>query len=225
MIQRVVVRIDVDTEFVIADIPGLIEGASEGRGLGHQFLRHIERARVLCILADLVSMEGIAPADQVVVLLHELQAYRPELLERPRLTVGTKVDSVTPDTMREWESTGNRSMSAVTGAGVREVLGELAVLVQEARSEPVVDDTEITLRPEPEGTRIEKVGDNEFRLHGRSVERAVALSDVNSPDALNYIDDRLAGLGVPRLLARAGAKEGATIHIKEFSFEYTPEIG
>ena len=220
-----VVRIDADTEFVIADIPGLIEGASEGRGLGHQFLRHIERARVLCILADLVSMEGIAPADQVEVLLHELQAYRPELLERPRLTVGTKVDSVSPDTMREWESTGNRSMSAVTGAGVREVLGELAVLVQEARSEPVVDDTEITLRPEPEGTRIEKVGDNEFRLHGRSVERAVALSDVNSPDALNYIDDRLAGLGVPRLLARAGAKEGATIHIKEFSFEYTPEIG
>ena len=220
-----VVRIDADTEFVIADIPGLIEGASEGRGLGHQFLRHIERARVLCILADLVSMEGIAPADQVEALLHELQAYRPELLERPRLIIGTKVDSVTPDTMREWESTGNRSMSAVTGAGVREVLGELAVLVQEARSEPVVDDTEITLRPEPEGTRIEKVGDNEFRLHGRSVERAVALSDVNSPDALNYIDDRLAGLGVPRLLARAGAKEGATIHIKEFSFEYTPEIG
>ncbi|MFM7898263.1 MAG: Obg family GTPase CgtA, partial [Actinomycetota bacterium] len=179
----------------------------------------------LCILADLVSMEGVAPETQVEVLLQELQAYRPELLDRPRLIVGTKLDSVEPSTKAAWEALGHRSMSSVTGVGVREVLGELAVLVQEARNVPVVDDTEITIRPEPEGTRIEKVGDNEFRLHGRSVERAVALSDVNSPDALNYIDDRLSGLGVPRLLARAGAKEGATIHIKEFSFEYTPEIG
>jgi GTP-binding protein len=210
---------------VIADIPGLIEGASEGRGLGHQFLRHIERARVLCILVDLVSIEGITPATQIEVLLHELSAYRPELLERPRLVVGTKLDAVDDETKAAWAATGNRAMSAVTGAGVREVLGDLAELVHEARSVPVVDDTEITLRPEPEGTRVEKVGSNEFRLYGRSVERAVALSDVTSPDALNYIDDRLSGLGVPRLLARAGAKEGATIHIKEFSFEYTPEIG
>jgi GTP-binding protein len=89
----------------------------------------------------------------------------------------------------------------------------------------VIDDSEITIRPEPEGTRVEKVGDNEFRLHGRSVERAVALNDVTSPDALNYIDDRLTGLGVPRLLARAGAQDGATIHIKEFSFVYTAEVG
>jgi GTP-binding protein len=188
-------------------------------------LRHIERARVLCILADLVSMEGVAPQTQVEVLLHELAAYRPELLDRPRLIVGTKLDAVDAATKTTWDSHGHRSMSSVTGAGVREVLGALAQLVQEARSVPVVDDVEITIRPAPEGTRIEKVGDNEFRLHGRSVERAVALNDVNSPDALNYIDDRLSGLGVPRLLARAGAKEGATIHIKEFSFEYTPEIG
>jgi len=144
-------------------------------------------------------MEGVSPAEQVEVLLRELQAYRPELLERPRLIVGTKLDSVDPQTKAAWDALGHPSMSSVTGAGVKEVLGALAVLVQEARSVPVVDDTEITLRPEPEGTRIEKIGDNEFRLHGRSVERAVALSDVNSPDALNYIDDRLSGLGVPRL--------------------------
>lgn len=219
-----VVRLGEETEFVIADIPGLIEGASEGRGLGHQFLRHIERARVLCILADLVSMEGVSAASQVEVLLHELQQYRPELLERPRLIVGTKSDAATSDSIDEWRASGHLTMSAVTGAGVREVLGALAELVRDARSVPVVDDTEITIRPEPEGTRVEKVGDNEFRLHGRMVERAVALSDVHSPDALNYIDDRLRGLGVPRLLARAGATEGATIHIKEFSFEYTPEI-
>jgi GTP-binding protein len=140
------------------------------------------------------------------------------------VVVGTKLDAVDPDTKAQWEAKGFRMMSAVTGAGVREVLGELAELVRDARAIPEVDDTEITIRPEPEGTRVEKMGENEFRLHGRSVERAVALSDVNSPDALNYIDDRLTGLGVPRLLARAGAQDGATIHIKEFSFEYTPEV-
>jgi GTP-binding protein len=220
-----VVRLGEETEFVIADIPGLIEGASEGRGLGHQFLRHIERARVLCILVDLVSMEGLDPAVQVEVLLRELQAYRPELLERPQIIVGTKLDSVDSETKAKWDATGHPIMSAVTGAGVREVLGALAELVRDARAEPEVDDTEITIRPEPEGTRVEKMGDNEFRLHGRSVERAVALSDVNSPDALNYIDDRLTGLGVPRLLSRAGAQDGATIHISEFSFEYTAELG
>ncbi len=220
-----VVRIDSATEFVLADIPGLIEGASDGRGLGHQFLRHIERARVLCVLADLVSMEGISPEDQIAVLLRELEAYRPELLERPRLIVGTKSDAADPATIERWTSAGHRVMSAVTGSGVSEVVGELAHIVQEARANYVVDNSEITIRPEPEGTRVEKVGDNEFRLHGRSVERAVALNDVTSPDALNYIDDRLAGLGVPRLLSRAGAQDGATIHISEFSFIYTAEIG
>jgi len=115
-------------------------------------------------------------------------------------------------------------VSAVTGAGVREVLGSLADLVRDARRDAVFESTEITLRPEPEGTTVERIGENEFRLHGRSVERAVALNDLTSVDALNYIDDRLNGLGVPRLLARAGARDGAVIHIKEFSFEYIPEV-
>ena len=136
-----VVRLGEETEFVIADIPGLIEGASEGRGLGHQFLRHIERARVLCILVDLVSMEGLDPAVQVEVLLRELQAYRPELLERPQIIVGTKLDSVDSETKAKWDATGHPIMSAVTGAGVREVLGALAELVRDARAEPEVDDT------------------------------------------------------------------------------------
>src|SRR2546422_4207640 len=81
-----------DHEFVLADIPGLIEGAAEGRGLGHQFLRHIERARVLVILCDLAPVDGRSPAEQERVLLAELGRYRPELLERPRLVVGSKAD-------------------------------------------------------------------------------------------------------------------------------------
>src|ERR1019366_5067906 len=79
-------------EFVVADIPGLIEGASEGRGLGHKFLRHVERARVLLVLADLGEDEGRAPSDQVRILLEELRRYRPELLDRPRIIVGSRAD-------------------------------------------------------------------------------------------------------------------------------------
>src|SRR5258707_10349854 len=86
-----------DHDFVLADIPGLIEGAAEGRGLGHQFLRHIERARVLVILCDLAPVDGRSPAEQERVLLDELGRYRPELLERPRLVVGSKGDVVDAD--------------------------------------------------------------------------------------------------------------------------------
>ncbi|MEK7295732.1 MAG: GTPase ObgE, partial [Actinomycetota bacterium] len=87
-----VVRLDSTTEFVLADIPGIIEGASDGKGLGHQFLRHIERARVLCILLDLAPMDGISATHQLDILLRELQAHKSELLDRPRLIVGTKSD-------------------------------------------------------------------------------------------------------------------------------------
>ncbi|MEY2940143.1 MAG: GTPase Obg, partial [Actinomycetota bacterium] len=87
-----VVSLDEDTQFVVADIPGLIEGASEGRGLGHRFLRHVERARVLCVMIDLAALDGVSPTTQMTVLLEELGAYRPDLLDRPRVIVGTKAD-------------------------------------------------------------------------------------------------------------------------------------
>src|SRR6202035_2671646 len=83
-----------DVTFTVADIPGLIEGASEGRGLGHEFLRHIERARGLCVLLDLVPDDGRAPEDQEAILLNELGRHRPELLERPRVVIGSKADAL-----------------------------------------------------------------------------------------------------------------------------------
>jgi GTP-binding protein len=215
-----VVRLDETTEFVIADIPGIIEGASEGRGLGHQFLRHIERARVLCILIDLASMDERSPQEQERILLDELGRYRPDLLRRPRLIVGTKSDVATPDMKTSF---GGLLVSAVTGEGVRKVLGELATMVREARTEQAPAPSMVVLRPAPEGTRIEKIATEEFRLHGREVERAVALNDVTTPDALNYIEERLKHLGVLRMLARSGVVEGATVHIGAFSFDYTPE--
>jgi GTP-binding protein len=175
-----VVRLD-DAEFVVADIPGLIEGASEGKGLGHRFLRHIERARVMCIMVDLAAIDGVSPQEQQAVLLRELERYRPELLDRPRLVVGTKSDSAVYD----WDG---EQISAVTNQGVRELVGRMARLVAGARSEQPVDEGIVILRPQADGARVERLGDREFRLVGRQVERVVALNDVSTPEALSYID-------------------------------------
>lgn len=215
-----VVRLDGDTEFIVADIPGLIEGAAEGRGLGHRFLRHVERARVLCVLVDLAPLDDTSPAEQVEILLRELEAYEPTLLDRPRVVVGTKIDAASSEMLADWQGP---KISAVTGAGVRELVGMLAALVHEARQRAVEHDSQVIIKPESEGAWVERVGDGSFRVHGRQAERAVHLNDVTTPEALNYIDERLKKLGVPRLLARAGAREGDVVWIGEFSFDYSPD--
>jgi GTPase len=216
-----VVRLDESTEFVLADIPGLIEGASDGRGLGHRFLRHVERARVLCVMIDLAATDGAEPAWQLEVLMRELEAYQPELLSRPRVIVGTKGDVATPETLASWD---HHVISAVTGAGVRELIGMMAALVHDARQAEPQHEGMVLIRPEPQGSWVERLGEHEFRVHGRGVERLVALNDVTTHEALAYIDERLRRLGVPRLLARAGAREGDVVWIAGFSFDYIPEL-
>lgn len=203
-------------EFVVADIPGLIEGASEGKGLGLRFLRHVERARVLLVLLDLAPVDGRSPEEQEKVLLNELEQYRPELLERPRLTVGSKADIASA----EWS--GLR-VSARTGEGVDALLGRIAPLVENAReAEPAGISYEIH-RPEPEGVVIEREDDGAFVVKGRPVERAVALSDLTDSQALEYVQKRLRQLGVDKALAKAGVRDGDTVRIAGFSFEYQPD--
>jgi GTP-binding protein len=218
-----VVRVDDTTDFVVADIPGLIEGASEGKGLGHQFLRHVERARVLCLLVDLAQLDGVSPGEQERILLHELAEYRPELLDRPRLVVGSKADAVQSDELAAlgWDGP---IMSAVTRQGVAEVVGRLATLVDQARRGAEVRDGIVVLRPDASGAVVERVTEGEFRLLGRDVERIVALNDVTTPEALSYIDHRLERLGVPKMLAKAGAQEGDVVWIGDFSFDYQPDL-
>ena len=213
-----VVRVDDSFEFVVADIPGLIEGASEGRGLGHRFLRHVERARVLVVLIDLAVSEGRAPADQERVLLDELGRYQPDLLERPRLIVGSRADVADPNT--DWEG---RRVSGVTGEGLRELVGAMASLVHEARAAEPAAEGLVIHRPPLEGVRVEQEGPGVFRVIGRAAERAVALSDMTNAEALAYVDHRLKRLGVGKALARAGARAGDTVVIGTFSFDYEPD--
>jgi GTP-binding protein len=213
-----VVRVDSSTDYIVADIPGLIEGASEGKGLGHQFLRHIERARVLCVMVDLAATDGVSPAEQERILLKELGDYDPEMLERPRVVVGTKND-IGSET--EWD--GPR-ISAFTTEGVRTLVSTMAQLVQEARKAQPEHEGIVIIRPDVDGSIVERLEPGQYRLRGRDVERAVALNDVTTPEALNWIDDRLKKLGVDRLLNRAGAAEGDIIWIGNFSFEYEPDL-
>ena len=201
-------------EMVVADIPGLIDGAAEGRGLGHQFLRHVERARILLVLVDLAAVDERSPADQEAALLSELGAYRPDLLDRPRMTVGTKADYG----QLPWDG---QKISAVTGQGVDVLVEQLLDLVTDVRdSEPLPEDGFIVHRPEPEGVRIERHDDGSFEVIGREAQRAVALSDLTDFDALAFAQHRLAEIGVNRALARAGAKDGDSVIIGSFEFEY-----
>jgi GTPase len=200
-------------EFVLADIPGLVEGAAEGRGLGHRFLRHVERARVLVLLLDLAPAAGPTPAEQEAVLLSELGSYMPDLLERPRLVVGSKADVAT-------EPYEGLRISAATGAGLDELLGRVAELVEGARTLPDAPDPIVVLRPQEEGISIVREDNGVWRVAGRAAERAVAVSDMRDPDALVYVQQRLQKIGVDRALARAGAREGDVVRIGDTELEY-----
>lgn len=213
-----VVRFD-DHEFVVADIPGLVEGASEGKGLGHRFLRHIERARALLVLVDLAADAGRAPEDQEKTLLAELERYQPELAQRPRLVVGSRVDIGVDGGEAVPEMP---TISAVTGQGIPWLVGELARLVDEARASQPRPKRVVVHRPVPTGVVVERAGDGSLVVKGRQAERAVALSDLNDAGALAYAQERLHRLGVDRALARAGAREGDRVRIGRFEFDWEP---
>ena len=214
-----------ETDFVVADIPGLVEGAAEGRGLGHRFLRHVERARALVLLVDLASAEGRSPEDQERVLLGELEGYRPELLERPRLVVGSKADAEDdgsgPGAAPAAAGGPALRISAVTGAGIADLVGRLAQVVGEARAaEPDAGGGIVVHRPLPEGVEVQRADDGSFVVVGRAVLRAVALSDLTDDGAVDYVQERLRRLGVERALVQAGAREGDTVHLGAVTFTY-----
>jgi len=210
------------TELVMADIPGLIEGASQGRGLGHRFLRHVERARVIVLLLDLSLGEaGPGPLDQERILTEELSRYQPELADRPRLVVGSKADLAEAPP-------GLASVSAVTGAGLDRFLREVAALVVGSRAaeeagQRVKPGAVVVHRPRPEGVEVVRAPDGGWEVLGRPARRAVALNDLTDPAALAQAQRRLRHLGVDRALARAGAKEGDLVRVGDLAFTWEPD--
>jgi GTP-binding protein len=207
-----------EVELVMADVPGLVEGAAEGRGLGHRFLRHVERARALVVLLDLAALDGRTPADQLDVLLGELGRYQSDLLDRPRVVVGSRADLV-PDADA---GPAELVISAVTGQGLPDLLGRLARTVTAAREAevPAVTGQIVVHRPAPEGIVVERVGRGAWRLVGRAAERAVGFSDLTDDGAMDEAVRRLRRLGTDRALARAGAHDGDEVEVGPVSFTW-----
>ncbi len=204
------------TEFVMADIPGLVEGAAAGRGLGREFLRHVEHAKVLCLLLDRSEDAPLDPRAQYEVLLGELGDYLPELVTRPRVVVGSKGDRARGD-----DDTVETTVTAITGEGLRELLGRLAQLVAAARrDEADAAPAPVVHRPAPEGTVTVRREGLAWVVEGRLAERAVRLSDLTDEGALAESVHRLRALGVDRLLARAGARDGDVVQVGPVSFSW-----
>lgn len=213
--------VDIDgREFVLADIPGLIEGAAEGRGLGHEFLRHTERARALVILLDPAETQPEPPERQLEILSKEIESYSTELARRPRLVLVNKAD------LGGAEATaarlGGLAISSLTGEGLDRALHAIADLVDEAERSAPDRRGYVLYRPLAPSFEIEREGEA-WRVTGQAAERAVRFADLTLPEAADMAARRLAGLGVDRALADAGAREGDEVRIGDLSFEYVPE--
>ncbi|WP_067692820.1 GTPase ObgE [Nocardia jejuensis] len=236
-----------DTTFTMADVPGLIPGASEGRGLGLDFLRHLERCAVLAHVVDCATLDpGRDPISDVDALEAELASYKSELkddaslgdlADRPRVVILNKADipdaqeladMVTPEfAKRGWPVF---TISAVSREGLRPLTFALAELVSEYRAKaPVVEPTRTVIRPVAKGESGFKVKPDPevpggFLVIGERPERWVAQTQFDNDEAVGYLADRLARLGVEDALVKLGAQPGCSVTIGDYMFDWEPQV-
>jgi GTP-binding protein len=211
-----------DDSFVVADIPGLVAGASEGKGIGHRFLRHVRRAALLVFFVDLAAMDR-DPIDDVDVLRAELEAFDPELASRPSLVVLSKVDAggarLDEATERYPEAL---PISAVSGEGIDELKRRLAAGVERSREQltPSLGYVRHVVREDPLSVRRQN---ESWLVTSSRVERAVAITNMENEESVERLQKKLLAMGVERELERAGAKPGDDIIIGDVSFTFEPE--
>lgn len=224
------VRIGDDASFVVADLPGLIEGAHEGHGLGYRFLRHVERTRVLVHVVDAAGTEGRDPREDVRVISRELELYNPELAKRPMVIAANKMDlpgaAENLELLRkEFPDFKICPISALHGTGVDELLHEVYELLKasEEREESEFVDGEEEIRlvtaPEERGFRVE-VKDGVYEVSGRGVELLVSRLDLENPDALRYFHHIIKRIGLEADLREKGIRPGDVVRISGFEFEW-----
>ena len=213
-------------EFVIADIPGLIEGAAEGKGLGHEFLRHTERARALVVLLDPSPLQPDEVDYQYRVLLDELAAHRADLVERPRVIAISKADleeaEIAAAVMADLVDDPIHVISAVTGDGLAELLHSVADAVDSAMKDAPEREGFMLHRPVAVPFEIDRI-DDEWVVTGRAAVRAVSFHDLTQPDAAALAAKRLARLGVDQALRDAGAHPGDDVRIGDVVFEFADD--
>jgi len=232
------------TQYVVADVPGLIPGASHGKGLGLDFLRHVERCTVLVHVLDCATEEpGRDPISDLDVIEEELAAYEAAtgagLQDRPRVVALNKIDVPAARDLAalvapELQARGLTvcQISAATREGLRELSFTLAAVIAADRADaPVLESTRLVLRPEPvagPAFEIVRTGDNSFLVRGEKPRRWIQQTDFSNDEAVGYLADRLARIGIEEALAEAGAVAGAEVLIGEESnavvFDWDPQL-
>jgi len=227
-----VVKVGDQGSFIMADMPGLIEGAHRGAGLGHQFLRHVERNLLLLFLIDLSPEAHPVPDIAYRQLLEELAAHNPKLSEYPRVVVGNKLDLSDAEEQLsalrgsilqlDGKNTPVFGISAATGEGTQELVRYLYQRITELNKGKTASDEEEVIRPpevEEEPLAINKI-DDVFQVSGSAIERAAARTDFDNEDALLRFQNYCRRSGLDRALKKAGIKEGDTVRISQEEFTY-----
>jgi GTP-binding protein len=222
-----------DRQLVLADIPGLIEGASAGAGLGHEFLAHVERCRLLIHVLDLAPVDGSDPATNHATVESELREHGHGLAELPRMLCLSKADLLPPAEVErgvhEWEARLGVPVVA-TSAATRQGLDRLRDLIFErvpaeeaAPAKAEVPATHRVYRPGAgDAFQVQRTGPGAYRVDGRGIERMIARHDVDNEEALRYVEERLRALGVIRALEAAGFEPGDDVEIAGIVFELDP---
>ncbi|HEY1977089.1 MAG TPA: GTPase ObgE [Candidatus Baltobacteraceae bacterium] len=222
--QLGVVRVSDEVSFVMVDVPGLIEGAHEGAGLGDLFLKHVERTRALVHLLD-----GAKAFDEIVhdkeTIERELGAWNPQLLEKPTLLVLNKLDL--PDAQERLEELRNhfpeiRGISAATNEGVRDLIYAVWQLIEHAPMPEIVAPQTAHIELVPQGAfKIERARDGAFEVSGERIERLASMTDFDSDEGLARFERTLGKMGVEKKLRELGAVEGDTVRIGQYEFTYS----
>ena len=222
-----VVRLSEEQSFVLADIPGLIEGASQGVGLGHDFLRHIERTKVLLHVVDVSGCEGRDPIEDFATINRELEAYSPKLAKRKQLVVANKMDL--PDSEENFQKLAAHvtakgyeiyKASAATGEGLQELMWKAYEQVKQYVPEPG-EEIGVVDEGDPDSFEIIRgAEDADFEVRGKNIERLVAMTNFDNSEALYRFQLIWKRLKIEEALLEAGVQEGQTVRILDMVFTY-----
>lgn len=220
--------------FVIADIPGLIEGASEGIGLGHEFLKHVERTKVLLHIVDAASVEGRDPIEDIRTINNELKQYNEELAKKPQIIVANKIDAMLPEEAEEIvekireafkeEGFPVYAISAVSHNGIRELMFKVNDLLKTIPDTPKVFEKEFfteNLRAQDEPFTVEfDAEENEYVVEGPKIERMLGYTNIDTEKGFEFFQKFLKENGILDRLEELGIKDGDTVRLYGLKFDY-----
>ncbi len=225
-----VVKTEYGDSFIVADIPGIIKGASQGVGLGIQFLRHVERTRLLLHVIDVSETEGRSPKEDFYTINKELKEYSEKLSRRKQIIVANKIDAVqNEERIKELEEVAKKEnmelfrISAVTGQGVSELMKHISEVLKELPKEELVEAEEkvvYTLNDNDKGFEITKEDEETYVVSGVKVDRLMGRVNMSDNESMHYFEKSLREIGIEEELKRMGIKEGDTVKFLDWEFEW-----